>query len=348
MKRNKFCLVHEEKHTQKKIMSERNKRVYDGNGHIVLENKKIRSKVQRDNIIKKFLNDGAEDKRNPEKKCIGCLKFHVPCENINYILKDNETFTGSKIIKKTNKVYWQSLCVSCIAKKTENDYKNGGTRFFRSLANGLRFHMNGTSDDRKKALDAIINRDGLTCTSCGVEVIAKGKSGWRQLSVNNKHPNVFVDSVPVSNLVVSCQACNMFQNSLEWSIFLEALLRIASGPKKYYINNSAVTDEEEKYLKQKGLSDDKCPLQLKIEIIEEYGRNCFFTGEPLKFISHDPFTISFDRFDSSKPYTLEGTRPVAKHINLAKKINITEDHIREWIEHLRKNKEYIVENIRQL
>lgn len=173
----------------------------------------------------------------------------------------------------------------------------------------------------------------------------------RQISINDKHPNMRIGIVTVteitkdndvaSDLVVSCQACNFFQNMLPWSEFLSALLQIAESlPHVLHRDNiTPLTHPEKSYIRNHDTHG--CPSQLRREVIESYGRHCYYTGVPLQFYASAPFSVSFDRTDSTQPYALNNTRPVGKHINFVKIKNITETDLLGWLAHLRENKSYI-------
>lgn len=318
---------------------------------------KQKKRVERLQYIDNLIANGCKDQRRYNSKCPRCNLIRIPYELHEHTLTEGETFSYCNVNKKDKIILWQQMCVPCTQLSRVSSYTDGTSRFITTKVTALNFHIDNTTTYRREVLDMIINRDRGICATCGITTIFRGKSGWKQFSINDKHPdkrhiNVTsasgaVDRVrtntPPCDLVTSCLACNSFQNSLPWSKALHALDIIAHSP--YAVNpnfKDQLTKDEKRWARVS--RNIQCPEKLKLQLMEAYGRRCHYTGTPLVFAPNDPFTASFDRIDSSKPYTFEQTRLTTKHINYVKKSSITEDELLDWLRHLRENKDFIHSN----
>lgn len=82
----------------------------------------------------------------------------------------------------------------------------------------------------------------------------------------------------------------------------------------------------------------ECGKKIRLECVARDGRYCTLSGMEVVFAPNNWNSASFDRDDSSQPYTVEQTHVTCKHINFVKKGHITRDQTLEWIAHLRANK----------
>lgn len=282
--------------------------------------------------IKKLLEKGYIDARHANKCCSKCKQTCIRFE-LEHVLADNEVFVKHILLKTS--IYWKSYCILCAAKyENERHCKRLATEALsKNLAHTIKRHINGYMDTIQETVNFIRKRDKGICRSCGVHVTAESKSGWKQESINDMLNND--DTSPIENLVTSCLACNLAQNSLSWEKHLYALTQIAT-PNKIIDVSPLSPQEYAWFARGHGAKDRACPVNVRLQLFARDGRYCRVTGKKMAFKSHCWNTASFDRINSKLPYTLENTRLVFKHINFVKKGEITESELQEWVAHVRK------------
>lgn len=299
-------------------------------------------KKNRQEKRKKYLSGLTDykDRRNFSRlNCSICFKTKVKIED-DVLLKEDEVFCTTTVCKKKKWIEWNSHCVNCLSEIEKSKYLIGGNVFIKNQTNAIRVHTNETVDEAKTRFNNLCKLDQNKCHTCGVELIQKGKSGFAQMSINKIHP----DDNNSDILHLSCLACNLCQNKLPYIEFLEYLVLIADN--NYFRNNTSLTENELTWLtRQSGFN--VCPNNVRLAVIKKYGRHCVYTGLEVSFESHKFNTASFDRIDSSKPYTNDQTQLVCKHVNFVKKGAITEVELIKWINHLKNNRYLIYDRYRK-
>lgn len=200
----------------------------------------------------------------------------------------------------------------------------------------LRRHLNGDLQTMKDAFASIRVRYGGKCFSCGIDVISKSGSGWKQESINDMHPERRIESkaAPLEHLVTSCLACNLFQNKLSWDESRDALSCIATGREPicdYTIFSRVVNGGGE------GTTQDTCPTKIRKQVLARDNNKCVVTGLGVTYATNKWNTASYDRIDSKLEYTLENTRVVCKHVNFVKQHAITESELNAWLTHIKEH-----------
>lgn len=273
-------------------------------------------------------------------KCNMCLKTKIAVEESNtYTLKPDETFTGSLIKNDQKKIRWFSICVTCAKQQRAQNYLNGGVRFTKGLVHLIRAHKSVSPLDAKLILDELIKSEASKCFTCDIDLIAKGKSGFSQMSINKIHPDK-----PKSNIVhMSCLACNLAQNDLPYIEFLRFLYTIAKNT-RVKNNTEALNEKELQWLNWIAIA---CPNDVRLFVANKYGRYCYYTGLEIAFESFKFNTASFDRINSKLPYSNDQVQLVCKNINYVKKLSISEAELLKWLAHLRNNKEFIFNRFKQ-
>lgn len=273
--------------------------------------------------------------------CNMCCKTKIAVEESNiYTLKSGETFTGSKVYNSLKQIRWFSTCVACKKKKDKQNYLNGGEQFKKGLTNLTRKHKNESLTEAKLTLDNLMQTENK-CFTCNIDLIAKGKSGFAQMSMNKLHPDK-----PESTIVhLSCLACNYAQNNLPYTEFLRFLYTIAKNT--HDKNNTESFNEKELQWLNGSHGPQACPTDIRLFVANKYGRYCFYTGLEIVYESFKFNTASFDRINSKLPYSKEQVQLVCKHINFVKQRAITEAELFKWLAHLRNNKEFIFNRFKQ-
>jgi len=286
--------------------------------------------------VQTILLSGHTNKRIDGRKCPRCIKKYVGYENNRDLLED-ETFARHRIMSKS--IHWPSLCTVCnnADKKFNKKKANASFVFDTNLGSTIATHTNGTREDMLNRLRLMRVRDNQMCKGCCIPVISIAKSGWRQESINNMYPNKLEhdETTLIENLAISCLACNRFQNKLSWEEYLEAVTTIANVPT--IKNMSPLSAEEYTWLMHDYHENSfkRCPPNVKLALFLKYGRHCAVTGVEMLFKSGYWNTVSYDRFNSKLPYTVDNTRLVCKHINFVKLKNITESELQSWLAHIR-------------
>lgn len=310
---------------------------YSSYGKDIVEETKIERIETRITTINEKLNSGYLDTRNCKNlKCVICLKTNVSSEKMvlkNHILSIDETYCNLKIDKTSKRVHFNNTCINCLKEKYNVNYTSGGPYFLKEQIKNIRIHTDKTPEEAKKQFKNLQIIDNDRCYTCNVLLIKKGKSGWAQLSINNINPDQKTNTV----LHLSCLACNLCQNNLSYFEFISNILLNSNNCKN--TNNSPLNANEFKWVKK---GDAKlCSSETRLYVVDKYKRNCKYTGLEIVFESFKFNTASFDRVDSTKPYTKEQTQLVCKHINYVKKGQINESALEKWICHLRTNRIFI-------
>ncbi len=294
--------------------------------------KSIQEAQNRKSRIDDLIAKGATDSRKA-RICKLCQKRCVRDED--YIFQQpgfDETRTRSQYDRRRNTFHWQQDCVLCKLANRRKNYRKGGVEFLSNIAKSTLFHVGGTMEQARKLVSDMIKESGGLCKSCGVEVLSRGSSGWQQLSITDMFPDrrTVEKRCGKEDLAIVCLACQKFQNDLSWDVFLSALRDIAKGP-----------DDKSKPTRPWPLKTDHtrggdgCPIHIQQQIILRDGLFCAYTGLEAYFEKYHWRTASWDRYDSSLPYTLENTHLVCKNINYVKSRAVTEAHLLEWISHIR-------------
>lgn len=314
--------------------SERTKKIialYRSNGKIEYDKKEKRKEYLSSLILYK------DTRSYNNKKCIECLKTKVEYENSAYYsLASDETFATTSVSTSRKELMWLSRCVICSKQRQETQYTNGGLHFEYKQIHTIRSHTDKSRDDAKIHLDNLYKLSNNKCFTCNVELVNLGKSGFAQASINKLHPNR-----PDCKIVqLSCLACNLCQNKLPYIDFLKHLVLIANN-NTIKSNKNTLGKNELIWLKRGGVNTIQCPATVRLHVVEKYGRYCVYTGLEVSFESNKFNTASFDRIDSSKPYSNDQVLLVCKHINYVKRGAITEQELIKWITHVRKNQNFI-------
>jgi len=313
------------------------------------ERKRVKNKPtdvkteKRVKIIERFnllVSVGYIDKRNSEKICSRCKRkcIHVDIDG-NY---NSETHTEtSYVVKtKTNYIYWQAYCLECASIRNKK-WRSDPSNFNSVLAKSLEDHLYGTLESFLKIAGFIRNRDNDTCQLCNANLIPQIKSGWRQLSLNDMHPDrrIIEKKADMNDVVCSCLACNYFQNKLSWEDTKNAISIIRDTiPNQLIIIPdffNTLSKTEQRWVCCGARDQDVCPDDLRKLIVNRDQDICRLTGVKVVFRSHCWNTASYDRIDSKLPYTIENTQLVCKHINFVKKGAITIDEFNLWLKHIR-------------
>ena len=326
--------VKTEKH--KESMKETKRRKIEQSSQQLKETKK----EKRQNQIENAIVNGFVDLRSNTQKCVDCGKFKICKTNTLHELKENETFCGSAIKKKEKKIYWIERCSGCLSEHCKKLRADGGNKFKDILVNCVNLHISGPRSKAAEILKRVCERVGLKCHTCGVDCIFKSKSGWRQVSINNLRPELKSQDMPCAeeDLVVSCLACNLFQNKLTFQETTVALLQLCSEPSKPILRALTYTEDQllrRNYGSEISYKGTGCNYDVAAEVVKIHGLSCVYSKVPLLFERHKAFSFSVDRVDSSQPYTVENARPCAKHINYVKKGAIIENELLDWLRHLK-------------
>lgn len=299
--------------------------------------KRVREIETRKVKLQQLLDEGAKDARVEGKKCSHCKKVYR-VEDLNYTLLENETYCryiSRKSSRHVNVICWATRCVKCYCIYDGNRYKTRSASFDAHQTKTLRTHRNGTEASRRELMLALRKVSQGMCAACSIPLVRQGMAGWTQESVNDMNPKQrkVDEETPLDELTMVCLACNYAQNKMDWSEFQEMLRTIASGTPDR-ANTNTLSQKDISYLE---LGVKECSVRMKQEIIAKSGRYCHLTGIEVVFESNKWNSISFDRDDSSKPYSVEQTHVCCKHINFVKKGTITEAQTREWVANIRSN-----------
>lgn len=294
--------------------------------------------------LQALLETDYDDKRKANACCFQCKRIYLAAEKFYQIDIDemNYTKTTYRVNHKESSIYWTSPCVSCL-KSVNQQYSDDN--FTNVLARSTMItHLNGTLTEQKQYVNNIRKRDNDTCQSCGIYLIAKPKSGWRKMSLNDKHPDrrMFDKNANIKDIRLSCLACNYYQHKLPWKIFKEILIltkEVIILPYLPDYSNTFCDSLESIYLSwiDRARDINKCPPEIRRLVINRDHDICRLTGVKVRFESGYWNTASFDRIDSSLPYTLENTQLVTKHANYVKVLSITFDEFNAWLNHIRTN-----------
>lgn len=300
------------------------------------DRKQIRIKRQKTKALDRILNaslNGLKDVRWIGKKCPRCQKQNIHAElHDGSILEDNKTLCSFIVDKKKNVIQWNSHCMTCQVeyRKKHNQTLDG---FTNVLAQNLRIHVDGDIHDMKIVIESIRNRCKGFCKSCGISLIQKQKSGWRQETINVRSPELFtigkrtVDEVYLSQ---SCLACNAFQNNFSWKQHLQNLIELCNIPHQ---QNTDFSKIHKNWVHDIG--SRKYLIKLPQDLLSIQGKYCAASGIEMKFIPGYWNSVSIDKIDGKKGYVFENCRLVCKCINFVKNFSIDESQLQEWIQHIR-------------
>ncbi len=135
-------------------------------------------------------------------------------------------------------------------------------------------------------------------------------------------------------MVIVCLACQWFQHNLSWEDHLTTIKEIATCELTTK-NTAPLTWYELRWINTSCGGSNVCPVNIRHQVIARDGRHCRETNAEVVFDSGYWNTASFDRDDSSLPYSLEQTRLVCKHINYVKTKSISKSEMEQWLAHLR-------------
>lgn len=301
---------------------------------IFYEDQKQKQRV----IVRNAIFSGFNDARKHGVLCIDCKKIKIKFEKYD---DDDVDFCITKFaIDKTQKrISWSPRCVACSSQYTTSR-NNDPANFQRMLEKTVRYHIKGDTDVFRKTVNIIRERDNDACRLCGVQTLPQTKSGWKQLTINDMHPDrrEFDKTANIDDIACSCFACNSFQNKLSWHITKQALSIISNihpiklcvtGPDFY----STLSSEELEWFHKSG--NGKMTYTTKVAIINRDKNVCQLTGVTVVYKKGEWNTASYDRHDSRLPYTIENTHIVAKHVNFVKKGTVTINQFNEWLAHVR-------------
>ncbi len=300
---------------------------------------KDRQSEYRESILK-LLSDGYRDNRQQGRQCKECRKICIGYECADYTLGINEVFAMHQT-RESGIINWIPRCIECHSTHHKKyDIATTEKNFIKALCPTLKRHMDGTSKDRKNMVTFIRSKCSDRCQCCGILLIFLSKSGWRQASITDMYPNMRENDpvAPINELVFVCLACQWFQHNLPWESMLVAIKSIATC-NIFTKNDAPFSEDELRWINRCNTSASRMHLQchqsIKNPISMRDGRHCVITNHELMFESGHWNTASFDRDDSSLPYTVEQTHLVCKNINFVKSGSITRSELGFWLSHLR-------------
>jgi len=320
------------------VKKKKRARTFQTNKRDNIDSKRL-TKLKTLDTINNLILDGFIDIRYHNKKCNKCGKICISVNPNGDYNSDIYTETSYRklVRKKSKKIDWQINCMKCTNLNSQK-WRDDSLNFNSNLMKVLKSHLTGTLDDLYKCVDIIRTRDNDICQMCGIKTIPQTKSGWRQLTFNDMHPDKreHNKTAHINDIVCSCLACNFFQNKLSWNTAYEALLTIRNIhenqinpiPDFYY----TLPKDKQQWIYNNGKG---CPVEIRKIIINRDQDICRLTGVKLVFVPNCWNTISFDRIDSKLPYTVENTQLVCKHINYTKKDLITQNQLNEWLAHIK-------------
>lgn len=329
------------------VHAKRKERVKRRNaGLTTIENLKVESKAKIDNWI---LN-GIVDRRNYQKPCPDCGKICIPFEKHDETFDPNiHTETRSTIRSDQSTFDWQSKCRNCMG-IYNSIANNDPVNFFDSQLPTIKRHLIGTTEELKQLVKFIADRDNAICRSCGVKTILETKSGWRQFSLNDMHPDrrKVTKVAPIEDIACSCLACNLFQNDLSWDKFQIALREVASADLKLIGQTSdtksffdSLSKKERNYIIHGAADPDTCPIDIRIDMINMYQNICQLLGTKVVFEPNKWNSASYDRHNSKQPYTVIGNvQLTGTHANFVKQKKITNDQMMQWRTYIRNNPKF--------
>lgn len=312
------------KHYESLKATRKRKKLSDDEKKIDIESRK---KHRFDNTYAKKLADGWKDTRIDNKPCPQCKRICVR-EILDGM--DREMYTiCHPTYTKHKTMWWAPTCLECIAKRSQ-EKRETFEGFTTKKAVELRHHLNGTMFYFRGIIDNARTLSGGRCSSCGIGVISAQKSGWRQETFNLCHPDLKKKPADEKHIVVSCMACNAFQNDYSWDKHVDNLIALSKPPPE---RNNDLSHIHRSWVRHCGRSANNKPLQRAL--LARDGKYCMASGVELNFTGGLWNTASVDRIDGSKGYTLENCRLVAAHINYVKNYSITEAELQRWITHIR-------------
>ncbi|MBX9636007.1 MAG: hypothetical protein K2Q45_00460 [Nitrosomonas sp.] len=297
------------------------------------EKKEIRDKTYRIEKLVNAMKNGAVDKRK-EKRCGVCKRLHIDDVQATSTTFDEQkyTITGIVYVVKKKEIFWKTQCIRCTAQTKAKKYVAGGNAFVEQIVKSMTYHLAGTYLETKAKFNTLLKESNNKCAICNIELILKGKSGWKQLSITDKYPNLrsSTKTCELSDLAVVCLACQKFQNDMPWHVLKHAILEISETCTG--LNQNAIKHENCNF--DMTVSYKRCREPFQSKLIAYYGMHCAYTGILMTRKSHSWKTISFDRHDSQKFYSFQNVQLVCKNINYVKSKNINDTHVKEWLFHL--------------
>jgi hypothetical protein len=304
----------------------------------------IRKKDARIKHVKKSIDEfnalitgGWRDMRGTHKICKECNKRCI-CVSMEfeYCLKEDETFCGYKKCPNGKRINWPDKCVKC-TRNYALKRSIMGCSFDATLCDLLIYHIGHVSiETRKNVLQRIRLRCRGYCATCGITLINHAKTGYKQESINHMHPNkrIDVEADSIDDLVQSCLACNLFQNKMSWDETYRALCQIILHKNEVFpIPETALNFTTKGWCY---FSSSRGTTILKRDVLERDGWLCSLSGMPLRFDEPGHWnTVSLDRIDSKKGYSIENCQLVCKNLNFVKRYNITHDECQSWLTHIR-------------
>lgn len=301
------------------------------------EKKLVADRNRRRERVCKEIGGGRKDGRKTGRLCPRCQKVCVKEEeqDVNAVPGENETFCGFRLDDPGEiHVKWAQCCFVCNTRRHGVDYRKGGTAFDRRHVGTLKRHLAMTSAEIRVVINQLREKCGGICAGCGILTLRKGMSGWKQESFTDIFPSRRPKEAPscgVEDISIVCLTCQWCQHDLDWEEFGKVIRRIRSGPEQ---NRGVEFSKQER--RWYGILSTHGPNIVDKEVIvARQGRHCHFTGIEMMFESKHWNTASWDRDDSSMPYTSENTHLVCHHINIMKQRSITESELLEWIAHVR-------------
>ncbi len=304
-----------------------------------VEEEKIVEKKNRKTQVDELIASGYTDARKHGKTCPTCDKMYIKSDGLTTVnmLQDNETLCGYSVRHKRKCIQWSSHCISCHNKIRNKSYFEGTREFDNKQIHILKRHLPMNTKDRRKVVHQLREESKGNCAICGIQTIRAGKSGFRKESFTDMYPKRRTHDDPscgVADLRLVCNACQNFQNDLNWNEVFDALCTIREVNQAYK-NLSPLNDDEWSYFIYSACHNNGKTPSIKRELFDRDGRHCQYTGIEMKFEAHHWNTVSFDRFDSKQLYTLENTHLVCKNINYVKRDSITEEELFAWLKHIR-------------
>lgn len=287
--------------------------------------------------------EGYIDSRHDNICCSKCNRIKVAYERSDRTPIDETTHAETGFLKSGFLISWCSRCMECNANYS-NNYNQAPEHFNGVIAGStIMTHVKGTKDDFVNVAKHIRNRDKDICYTCGIQVIAQTKSGWKQLSINDKNPDLRTQdkNVLIDDLVLTCLACNLFQNSLSWKECIDALHTIANTPPVIQddsIDSNYISSLPRKQAAWIKLSraKERCPRDMKIQAAEKSRGICQLLHIPVVFESNHWNTAAFDRINTKIGYNdPNNVQVAANHANYVKKGAITLEEFNEWVQHIR-------------